>query len=56
MRGLRKDFWEKVETVSDWFWGSEKMDHLYHLCKSLFWPVLILWMLAALVRIILVFV
>lgn len=62
----RKDFWEKVSDLSDWFWGkfedclnrldSERFEKIGALCLALFWPVLILWILAALARFILLFI
>ncbi len=62
----KKGFWKKVEKASDWI-GEKFQDLLdkvnYELCeriinlyKILIWPVLFLWILAALTRIILLFV
>ncbi len=62
----KKGFWKKVEKASDWI-GEKFQDLLdkvnYEWCerfinlyKILIWPVLFLWILAALTRIILLFV
>ncbi len=62
----KKGFWKKVEKASDWIWEKfqdllDKIDdkwckRLGSLYMVLLWPVLFLWILAALARIILLFV
>lgn len=65
-KGEKGGFWKKVEKASDWMEDkiqnlSDKIDYeqcerIINLYKVLIWPVLILWILAALTRIILLFV
>lgn len=65
-QNMKKDFWDKVETVSDWWedklyeWADqmdkEKMGHLYHLWMVLFWPVSVLSILTVLILLVLVVV
>ena len=51
----KKGFWDRVEYLAKLFWESKWSERIDNLCLAIFWPVLILWCIAALVRIILCF-
>ena len=51
----KKGFWDRVEYLAKLFWEGKWSERIDNLCLAIFWPVLILWCIAALVRIILCF-